>query len=76
MRKLLVSAAIALSFAVPAFAQGLPPEMYLPQYGTHAFPHEPYHNRTVFSELFGHGKNGNQGEVHTAEQTATHAKGS
>ena len=76
MRNLLVAAAIAVSFAAPALAQGLPPEMYLPQHGIHAFPHEPYHNGTVFSELFGHGKNGNQGEVPTAEQTATHAKGS
>jgi hypothetical protein len=54
MTKLLIAVAVTLGLAAPAFAQGLPPGVNSPAYGTHAFPNTPYENGTVFSKLFGH----------------------
>jgi len=49
---LAATAAVTLGIAAAASAQGLPHGTEPPVYASHAFPDEPYHTGTVFSELY------------------------
>ncbi len=72
MKAIILAAAAALTLGTgAAFAQGLPPSVSAPVYGSKAFADQPYHNGTVFSELFSHKR-----PIRTAtEQPAPSAKG-
>ncbi|MDB5404890.1 MAG: hypothetical protein QOF70_4522 [Acetobacteraceae bacterium] len=75
MKKLLIATAAVLTLAGPAFAQGLPPGMTTPEYGSHAFPTAQYENGTVFSKIFGHAKD-DQAPEHTSNDDTKPANGS
>lgn len=75
MRTLVAVAIVAGLGAGPALAQGLPPSMNAPVYGTHAFPSAPHGNKTVFSRLFGSHTDQNK-PIHSAEQVSKAEKGS
>ncbi len=75
MKSMIVAALAVLSLGVgTAFAQGLPAGSTPPVYGAYAFPNEPYHNGTVFSEIyhgvFGHDKSDTAVANKTADQKA------
>ena len=54
MKNMILAAVAVLSLGVgSAFAQGKPPGDD-PGTAPQAFPNEPYHTGTVFSEIFGH----------------------
>jgi hypothetical protein len=76
---LAATAAVSLGIAATASAQGLPYGTVPPVYGAHAFPNEPYHTGTVFSELyhnvFGHSNNGSAVAVRAPDRTITPVKG-
>ena len=57
MKTMILAAATVLSLGTSAvFAQGLPPGATPPVYGTQAFYEQPYHNKTVFSEIVSHAR--------------------
>ncbi len=57
MKRIVLAAfAIVSLSAGTSFAQGKPPGTD-PGTAPQAFPNEPYHTGTVFSEIFGHSKN-------------------
>ena len=52
MKNLILAAVAVVSLGMgSAFAAGVPGSTDS-QYGTRAFPNQPYHNGTVFSEIF------------------------
>ncbi len=52
MKNLIIAAVAVVSLGMgSAFAAGVPGSTDT-QYGTHAFPNQPYHTGTVFSEIF------------------------
>ncbi len=52
MKNLMIAAFAVVSLGMgSAFAAGVPGATDS-QYGTHAFPNQPYHNGTVFSEIY------------------------
>ena len=70
LMKIMVLAAVAvLSLGVgSAFAQGKPPGND-PGTAPQAFPNEPYHTGTVFSEIFGHHTKSSPVVVHNETST-------
>ena len=72
MKAIILAAAAVLTLGTgAAFAQGCPPGVAQQVYGSKAFADRPYHNGTVFSELFSHKRH-----VRVAtEQPAPSAKG-
>ena len=70
LMKIMVLAAVAvLSLGVgSAFAQGKPPGND-PGTAPQAFPNEPYHTGTVFSEIFGHHTMSSPVVAHNATST-------
>jgi len=76
---LAATAAVSLGVAAAASAQGLPHGTEPPVYAAHAFPNEPYHTGTVFSELyhnvFGHSNDGSAVAVRAPDRTAAPVKG-
>jgi hypothetical protein len=72
MKKIILAAAATLSLgAGTAFAQGRPDEPMQPIYGSKAFSNQQYHEKSVFSEIFGKQKN----RQTTAEQASDSRKG-
>jgi hypothetical protein len=58
MNKAILVAVSILGLGTSAsFAQGIPPDNMLRVYGSKAFAAEPYHEKTVFSEILGRVKN-------------------
>jgi hypothetical protein len=75
MKKIILVASAVLNLGMgTAFAQGLPPGYANPAYGSHAFPNQPYHTGTIFSEIFGHSKSGHATADRTVERNVTSAK--
>jgi hypothetical protein len=72
---LVVSAVLSLGMGT-AFAQGLPAGSEPPAYGSHAFPNQPRHTGTIFSEIFGHSKSSQAAADRTAQRNVTPAKDS
>jgi hypothetical protein len=58
-----------------AFAQGVPPGTQPEVYGSDAFPKQPYHNGTIFSELFGHQPNSQLSTQGATVRNTTSQKG-
>jgi hypothetical protein len=71
MKSVIFAAMAGLGLGVGvANAQGLPPSVVPPVYGSHAFANQPYKSGTVFSEIFGHAEAVDK----PAERDATSAK--
>ncbi|HYZ24670.1 MAG TPA: hypothetical protein VE690_21175 [Rhodopila sp.] len=75
MRVLLIAAVAAVIGAGSAFAQGLPPGT-TQEYGTHAFPNQPYQDKTVFSQLLERFQTNHNAPVRSAETSAKTQQGS
>jgi hypothetical protein len=82
MRIAIVAAVAAVTVGAAtasAFAAGLPYGSVPPVYASHAFPNEPYHTGTVFSEVyhnvFGQPKNASAVADRATIQTPTQPKG-
>ena len=72
MKTMILAALAVLSLGVgSAFAQGKPPGTD-PGTAPQAFPNEPYHTGTIFSEIFGHHA---PGQVGCCRTSATTTKG-
>jgi hypothetical protein len=72
MKTMILAAVTVLSLGTSAaFAQGLPPGATPPVYGARAFSDQPYHNKTVFSEIFSQVRNSQV----AAERTTPSTKG-
>jgi hypothetical protein len=76
MKVLLIAAVAAVIGAGSAFAQGLPPGQSAPVYGTHAFPNQPYQDKTVFSQLFERFNTHHDNTVRRADISARTGQGS
>jgi hypothetical protein len=75
MKKMIIAVSAAATLGMgTALAQGLPAGTAPPVYGSQAFPHQPYHDGTVFSKILDHLR-GDQTVERTAERHATHVKG-
>ena len=73
MKSVIFAAMAGLSLGLGAGvanAQGLPPNVGPPVYGSHAFANQPYQTGTVFSEILGHAEAADK----PAERDATSAK--
>jgi hypothetical protein len=69
MKTMMLTAVAVLSLGVgSAYAQGKPPGND-PGTAPQAFPNEPYHTGTVFSELFGHHTKSSPVVAHNATST-------
>jgi hypothetical protein len=69
MKNMILAAVAVLSLGVgSAFAQGKPPGDD-PGTAPQAFPNEPYHTGTVFSEIFGHHTPSKPAVAHNATST-------
>ena len=69
MKTMILAAVAVLSLGVgSAYAQGKPPGND-PGTAPQAFPNEPYHTGTVFSELFGHHTKSSPVVAHNATST-------
>jgi hypothetical protein len=72
MKTMILAMVAVLSLSVgSAFAQGKPPGTD-PGTAPQAFPNEPYHTGTIFSEIFGHHS---QDKSVVATHNATSTKG-
>jgi hypothetical protein len=72
MKTMILATVAVLSLgASSAFAQGKPPGID-PGTAPQAFPNEPYHTGTIFSEIFGHHS---QDKSVAASHDATSTKG-
>jgi hypothetical protein len=76
MKKLILVTSAVLSLGVgTAFAQGLPPGVANPVYGSHAFPNQSYQTGTIFSQIFGHSKTSQAAADRASVPNVTQAKG-
>ncbi len=76
MNKMILAAVAVMSLGMgTAFAEGGFGGAEPTQYGSQAFPNQAYHDKTVFSEIFGHRNHTRVDAPRTAEGRTINAGG-